>query len=43
MDVGENISVLDKIDLSYIYDDIGATGLTTEELDEAVSLFLRYQ
>lgn len=37
VDVGENISFMEQIDLSFIYDDVGIENMTTEELDEAVS------
>ena len=37
MDVGENMSVLDRINLTFVYDEIGQKGQSAEEEENAVS------
>ena len=37
VDVGENMSVLDRINLTFVYDEIGHKGQSAEEEENAVS------
>ena len=37
VDVGENMSVLDRINLTFVYDEIGLKGKSSEEEENAVS------
>ena len=39
VDVGENMSVLDRINLTFVYDEIGLKGKSSEEEENAVSFF----
>ncbi len=41
VDVGENMSVLDRINLTFVYDEIGHLGKSAEEQDNAVSSAVR--
>ena len=38
VDVGENMSVLDRINLTFVYDEIGLKGKSSEEEENAVSV-----
>ena len=41
VDVGENMSVLDRINLTFVYDEIGLKGKSSEEEENAVSFWIR--